>query len=429
MTTTTETTPLADATPAIEGLVYNLPSSASDAAVAAISKANTRLARHGIAERFTATFTPYIRTRTVDGVTTSSEWVRVELNAPSFALGDWEFVAALHAEEGGMMVRNVPGRTLEGWDRPDAHLCQHCNTRRRRNRSYVLRNRASNEFIQVGHNCLELFTGVKVRGLWVLEFDLDDVADEWLREDSGFSRAEPMYEVRELLALGWVASNGGRAFVTRSAANESQTATADDVLEIYFACGNISISRERAASARAMVVAARALLEETPDVVDAIIKVADDLHEGDYADNVRVALGSEYITRRSVGILLSLIAVFRKREPQEALPAIVEEYLGDEGDKLTGIDATVTTASEFETHYSYPPKINTLIVFRTDSGHQIKWAASSVQDVDKGDRVRIERATVKCQAVYNDHAQTVVTRVKMSPIEQAVDLDTPASTT
>ncbi|EHI43407.1 hypothetical protein OPAG_06685 [Rhodococcus opacus PD630] len=84
------------------------------------------------------------------------------------------FFARLGEGEAGYVSFCAPGQNLDGWSRPDTPHCDYCGKFRRRAKLYVLRHTDTGEIAQVGASCITLFLGVKVAGLWTLEYDLDE---------------------------------------------------------------------------------------------------------------------------------------------------------------------------------------------------------------------------------------------------------------
>jgi hypothetical protein len=87
-----------------------------------------------------------------------------KLNVPQLKLNDWELVS--HIE----FINNVAfSKTRKDVEIPLKYIqnlelarsCEHCNTNRRRNNTYVVLNRKTNEFKIVGSECLKDFTGHK----------------------------------------------------------------------------------------------------------------------------------------------------------------------------------------------------------------------------------------------------------------------------
>ncbi|WP_257015958.1 hypothetical protein [Rhodococcus sp. ACS1] len=106
----------------------NLP-----AALEQIDKANTRLARTPIADRFTYELDPYTHEETNSlGITTAQKQVRLTLSVPQIGFGGWVFVARLVEEEAGYVSFCAPGQNLDGWSRPDTPHCDYSGKFRRR---------------------------------------------------------------------------------------------------------------------------------------------------------------------------------------------------------------------------------------------------------------------------------------------------------
>ena len=66
----------------------------------------------------------------------------VTISGQTVKAGGWEFIATLQHEEGGTIVRAVPGMTQEGELAPYRECkpaCDHCGFNRRRNDTFILR--------------------------------------------------------------------------------------------------------------------------------------------------------------------------------------------------------------------------------------------------------------------------------------------------
>lgn len=90
----------------------------------------------------------------------------VELLSPKTPKVDgWEFVAALtHVDGIGSVLRVCPGATVsEGelakYRKASPDNCDHCHTSRKRNDTFVIRNREGS-LCQVGRQCLAAYTGL-----------------------------------------------------------------------------------------------------------------------------------------------------------------------------------------------------------------------------------------------------------------------------
>jgi hypothetical protein len=70
----------------------------------------------------------------------------VTISGIAIKAGGWEFVGTLQHEDGGTIVRAVPGATVEGelaQFREAAPACNHCGFDRKRNDTFILRRAAT----------------------------------------------------------------------------------------------------------------------------------------------------------------------------------------------------------------------------------------------------------------------------------------------
>ena len=384
-----------------------------------VELANRKLARNDITGRFSYDVVGQVVTE-AEGIVTVRNII--EMNVPTIGLDGVRFIGSVEVEEGGTILRMVPGEeTPEGFERPDSHNCDHCGTRRDRVKSYLVRE-ADGSIKQIGSSCLELYFGVKVRGLWVLgAFTADDLramAEEADERDgySGGGRVSA-FSVRHLIALALVISNGGKGFVSKGAARDREwlIATADDVMN------TITFRPGRDQSLNAEMAARQQAAAEVADAdIDAVLTFADTL-SGDYGMNAQAAARSNHIGYRSTGVLISLVGVWYRAQEKAAAAAteratVLNEFVGEPKQRLRGLVLTVRTVREIEGDYG----ISTLLVMRDAEGHTFKWFSSSVYGVDAGDVLTLD-ATVKGHEEYEGTKQTVITRGKVHASVKADD--------
>lgn len=74
-------------------------------------------------------------------------------------IDDWEFIATLEHNDNGNIIRrynneiDIPMRF-----RTSDNVCEHCNTKRNRSELFIIHNVNTNDWKQVGRNCLQLYT-------------------------------------------------------------------------------------------------------------------------------------------------------------------------------------------------------------------------------------------------------------------------------
>jgi hypothetical protein len=334
------------------------------------------------------------------------------------SLGDYTFVAALVPEEAGMTVHCAPGQSLEGWVRPPADdmSCDHCQTKRFRNRLYVVRDEKSGELLQLGHNCIELYTGLEPKGLWALSFDQE--LREFSERDEGLGGGSRDYSVSidSVLALSHAYSDGGRKYVSRAKADEwGKESTVSRIYGHMFAPPKPASpgSRNYAEWAEYLEAADKAGEVRKDEALLAAIKAsAESLRPGtDYADNMHIVLAAEsgHVSRRNVGVLASLLAVYRRGledgAKREGQPQAAKGFLGKPGDKLRGLEVTAKIVRVSEGYYG----MSTWMIAKTDSGHEVVWSASGAKPWEPGDRIKIGSLTIKGHGNYQGTDQTIIT--------------------
>lgn len=382
-----------------------------------VGKASKRLVKAGGPAFDPIVSAPFDKIMVEGGVQIAVPYVTLTLESLRLAIGDFTFVAALVPEEAGWTVHAAPGQSLDGWQRPDKDewpACDHCKTNRKRVRVYVVRDDRDGKLIQLGHNCIQLFTGIKPKGLWALAFD--EVLEEFAgRDEGGFGGGGRDYGVRidEVLALSFAYSQGGRAYISKARSDEwGKEATVDLIRGHLFSPPKACSPGSRGYEAYAEYRDAAAKASEVDEALLGAIKAsAETLSAGsDYGDNMAIILAAEsgYVSRRNVGVLASLLAVYRRgleqEESKKAQPA-AQGFLGEKGDKLKGLEVTAKVVRVQEGYYGP----TTWMVAKTDSGHEVVWSASNARNWEPGDRIKIGSATVKDHKVYNGVDQTIIT--------------------
>lgn len=425
-----------------ESRVYDIPAYRLPLVEDKISKANRRLERAGVAERFSFSTEEYLAKKKVGGTElpdgtiiggTEIEVPRLKVSLDRFdlAVGDFTFVASLVPEEAGITVHVAPGQSLDGWRPTEFNVCEHCHTHRNRNRVYVVRNNATGELTQVGHTCVELYTGLSIKGLWSLEFDLDEFGgaeedDDW--GGGGFGRTEYSAPVDKVLAYAYVLSDQGRSYAS-TRVREWGTPTVDLVRHAMFdrirppqgRPGSRGYAEARAAYEKLVddIKTAEKLYADGDPIIAAIKASAETLKSGsDYADNMAVILAGENVSRRNVGILASLVAVYaRERQlavERAARPKPVAGFLGEVKQRIRNLTIELTNVRFFDGNYG----TTTLLIGITPDGHLTKWFATGCHDYEVGDRLTLD-ATVKAHEQYRGADQTTITRGSVKSVVKA----------
>lgn len=391
-----------------------------------IDKANRRLERAGAPILFDPAISPAFDKLVSlgSGLNVAVPHVTVTLPSLRLSLGDYTFVAALVPEEAGWTVHSAPGESLDGWQRPSIDewpACDHCKTQRKRVRVYVVREDSTGKLIQLGHNCIQLFTGLEPKGLWALSFDheLKEFSERDEFGSLGSGSRDFGIAIDTVLALSFAYSDGGRAYVSKAKADEwGKESTVERIrMHLFSPPKATSHPNDRGYREYQEYLDFCAKASEVSDELLAAIKAsAETLRAGtDYADNMAIILAAEsgYVSRRNVGVLASLVAVYRRgledAAKRAAQPAPATGFLGEVGDRLKNVEIVARTVKVWEGYYG----MTTFLVGTTDSGHTVVWKASGQRNWEPGDRIKLTAATIKAQENYQGTDQTVVTRARV----------------
>ncbi|MGO1409808.1 hypothetical protein [Microbacterium sp.] len=417
---------------------YRIPASRLGEFQHRIDKANRRLERAGIVERFT--FTSERRIVFDDRTGQPHETNEVTVNRPTISAGEWRFDGMHERAANGRILSHFSGAGPEIQVVDDLMACDHCGHRRDRAKVYTVTHPGTGETKQVGSNCLELFLGIKPQGLWTLDEDFDPGEPEEYDPDEVGGRtatANDVYPGDSVLVqtLRQITEDG--EFVPRSQ-SFSRTPTADRVM------GRLHSDAEPTPEERAELDELYAWLDDA------------DGQDSEYIRNLKEALApvpeerpggtsfGRHVSTRHVPLVASAVSSFRRSKEKEAERRRREtldarkkqEYLAPVGTKLKGrgIAATIISAREGQDYgYGAP----THVTMMDDDGHVLYWRSSGPlgQSIlldggesmhwlpDDGARVVVTGGTVKDNRVndYTGDWETVLTRAKLQPSEDVVN--------
>lgn len=329
----------------------------------------------------------------------------VELSGTKPGLNGWEFVASLEHEEGGNIVRTVPGREndLPKHYRHAGPNCDHCHLARHRKDTYVVYNPETGEYKQIGSTCLRDFTGHKnphwaaAAAEWLIE--IDEVARYAEDFDGGGSRGTAYFNIVDFLTVA-VYSIRTEGYSSRS--KGIGVPTADRVAEVMFdgkQKSNVFPTPEDEINAKNTIEWAR---EELTRKVE-----TDDASDFDW-NMYRVAV-KDAISARQFGYAAYLPVMFKKAFEAEVARKVEKaesNHVGKEGVRSDFGPMTVVSTFETETMYgtSYMNK------FVDAEGNVIIWWTGQEFEVGKA---YSGKATVKKHSEYRGIKQTEISRAKL----------------
>ena len=351
----------------------------------------------------------------------SREVLDLEVSYERPVLAGWDFLAVVEPLEGGNLIRQVPGADvadgeLSPW-RTGEIACDHCETRRRRAETFVVRADGSDPAIaagtykQVGRSCLAAFLGGKSAAWIIASLSMEKIIRDAGEEGSGGWSGPGVYDPAEFMA--WAASSVRIAgWVSKGAALDGEKqSTASHVG--YLLTPQYGSSPEAVARWNQ----ARETFAPTDDDKirgSAALAWARELPEAtDYERNLKLVACQSALDPKHSGILASAISAHARaigetlrREFRALTPST---HLGTVGDKKRAFGrVTLECVSSVDTQYgalhihTFRDAAGCALVWKTGEGHG---SAGDVFDLVGG---------VKAHTEYRGEKQTELSRCKLT---------------
>lgn len=351
----------------------------------------------------------------------------VSLNAPTVP-GHTFLCRIEHLGDEGNVIYRVAGEEKAAY-RTAKPFCVHCNTTRRRNDTFILREDASGAEKQIGRNCLAEYCRSPEAAADLLHWA--DCIDRVLsacseaEEDFGRSRSgEETFTPR--LVIAWSLAFGGKWVSASQARETGETASAWELLNDLRECRYNKDRRfwesRDGQRVQATQELANKLAEEEGGRVDAVLTWIDTLTAkgdslSDYESNLCTLKRVGFVTAKQWSFFCSAHRAFLRAEhvargEAEAKAAAargpVGEHVGTIGQriefpKVNCTDKKSLGVGEFGERF--------LVKFTTAEGHSLTWFASGDNDFEAGKEYDIT-ATVKDHDEWRGTRSTVVQRVK-----------------
>jgi hypothetical protein len=340
--------------------------------------------------------------------------IEVEVIGQAPKIEGWKFLGTLdrYSLPGAVIINTVPGEQIpEQFHTADAS-CDHCGKIRRRNETFVLQEDETGDYKRVGRQCVRDFIGYDPKAIMRYMRSLLSFSEQFADEEkygfggSGqrfmtFSHIDVLTKTAALIdKYGWV---------PKSAANEEHSATASDVLQVYFPPDS---KYHQAYAAwkkwreelnlddpkwRKEAEAARAWLKEQTGT-------------GEYWHNLHAIDQAEGVPTHLFGYWCSVMSGYQRameklrlaeREPK------LNEHVGDVKERRD-FNVKLKKRRSFEGAYGTVR----LHEFRDEDGRTLIWWANVDPEMELDGQYRI-KGTIKKHDEREGWKQTVLTRVKV----------------
>lgn len=358
-------------------------------------------------------------------------------------IDDWECIAVLDIHNAGNVIRRI-NTDIEMPERfkTSDNVCEHCNSHRdNRKNLYVIHNVKTDEWKQVGGNCLMLYTG----GLnmeYVVAF-LDGITK--LEEFDGVVSfgGKPYYKVQDVLAWA-VEVIGKTGYFNSDSPLPTRRIVANFLFEKDIHIAIIESNNDLANHRMTIRFSSNDFLKpDTTAIVEEIIKYYSDLDDdSEFVHNIKIMLKDGFVTSKNIGYICYLPQGYAKHIEREIERAkrLEEnhEHFGEVGKRYKNAKvAHVERLTSWETLYGYMNLYKIIL----ESGEILTWKTSNylydceydgryydvngvykewIKDDDKGHweehYIVIESITftVKEHTEYKGQKQTEVTRCKLA---------------
>lgn len=385
-----------------------------------ITTLNRRLAKH----KLEPIELKVLRTRTVqcedarEGIYEAVRAADVLITGPSYRLGSFELLASIDHFATPVAVRAFKGETKV----PTSYLtstpvCMHCGTSRRRRHTFLLRDQA-NQVIQVGHSCLQEYTGfspdaaLAATSVWT-EFNAMVRAMLGIEREEAEIRWGATYPLKEILFCGAMAILE-HGFVSRRAVQEgleqgiARVATADVALAAWKArtadcltsgADFLSPNNPREEKALSISLAAKTHAEATyPLNADGELT--------DLEANLASIAASKAVDEKRIAIAVFIVQDYLRQLEKQTGENPHSQWLGEAGATL---ELSLTTLRIIELPSRFG--IKRLHVMVDQAGSRAVWFCSGSNPLPLGETVRV-KAKVKELGDWNGVKETMLTHVK-----------------
>lgn len=332
-----------------------------------------------------------------EGVKVTEKCYLVDLTGKVLHEG-WTLVAKVEKIENGNLIHKFTNEykiPVEYWYRE--LTCDHCQTNRRREYTYLLRNE-SGEWIQVGTACVEEFTygGLDIGDIAFFAQTFEFASDIQKLDDGtiGTRKFETFVDLREALAFAY------REITTDGYVRSGEANSTKEKLMDMLSCINF------------------------PEPTSTELAFADDcikyfaekryIQGSEYLLNLHLIAKTEYSDMKHVGFIAAMMNTYikfldKKEQSEKENSEIINEHLGEVGDKLT------LNIKSWKCMYHQMTMFgdNYLYRFVTDTNHIVTWGTSTRLEERE---ISTITGTVKEHSDYKGLKQTRLTRCKITYI-------------
>lgn len=329
-------------------------------------------------------------------------------------INDYECVAVLENHQHGNVIRRInteieiPERFLY-----TGNYCEHCNSKRKRNELYIIHNTVTDEFKQVGKNCLMLYTN-GLNAEYVTSY-IDGITELEEHDNTIVGGGKYYISVGEVLSyateiinkMGYFNTNANlpTKYLVTDMLLQERLDKRLDIMNSALKDNNFHIRFSQNDFYK------KSTEEIVKNITDYYLGLNNDT---EFINNVQVLLKEGYTEYKNIGYLCYLPQGYLKHIEQEAERAkqkIINQksiYFGEIGKRYKDIEiGKIKNTACIDTLYGE------MYVYKIvlESGEILIWKTSKWIDTDS---VKTITFTVKSHTEYKETMQTEITRCVLS---------------
>lgn len=331
-------------------------------------------------------------------------------------INNYECVAVLENHEHGNIIRRI-NTTIDIPERfmNTDNFCEHCNSKRRRNELYIIHNIETNEFKQVGSNCLMLYTN-GLNAEYVASY-IDGITE--LEEFDGIVGNGSKYYIPIDEVIGYATEIINKMGYFNSNSNCPTKYLVMDMLDRYYRLDEKINNINSILNAHDFVVRFNVedfYKDSTEKLVKEIIEHYLSLeNNNEFINNVQIILKDGYVEYQNIGFLCYLPEGYFRHIEKE-IEKVKQKKINKESKHFGEVGKRYKELNVYNTKIltSYATMYGTTYVYKIvlESGNILIWKSSNW--FDELDKVQSITFTVKSHGEYNEIKQTEVTRCKLN---------------
>ena len=351
---------------------------------------------------------------------------KVELKIPDevvFAENNWAFGGSV--EPSGVDGKNFVNVNLSGKDLgfivPTRYFssnpcsCDYCKTDRKRNKTYLVVNRETGEWKQLGKECLKLFVaGIDVDAIATFESFIKEAECAANPVDEFFyNRRFKFVKVADALALACAVCRERGYLATRDSVGNSNDLCNKNIVQRkltqQYGCDSDFLNITNSTRGKIDAMTFKSDINAVKDAIGDIEQLPDD----PYYSNLKAIVVNEYIPLNKLGLLVSIPKAIerykeeKKRQEEKEKLAAESNYLGSVGEKISVNFVSGREVACCETQFG----LLHIYEFKDASGNVIVWKSSSGKEIPESGKIS---GTVKAHEEYNGIKQTIILRAKIA---------------